>query len=421
MVSEINSLLNGKKIIFSLLFVFSLFVLLLPFQDTVLSNSPLRFLGKSPSFIFLIFFTFLYALRAGFNKSFGLVLSYVLLMSLISFLSYYGGIVYGRELNEKGLNLFILNFILFLPFLFVMREGFFSKKMREMVLLSFFICFIGIFLVDIFHFKFFTMGFFHVKSIDQLRPRGFSYEPSMLAISIITLYLCSVCLLRRKIIFFDLFILFVLSFFIQSKGGILCLLVAAIAFFTFSKKKNSVFLIFSFIFIFSSFCFLMSLFLVDFERFTSTITRGTLVLVPIISLIHHPLGVGYFGFLDSFHTYLPEAISISKKYIDNEYGYREIERYLVASNDGAIGAKSFFLNNVIVFGWPFVVMYFYIFFKAIKLCKMFFRKDLEFLIWFLFLSLTLFVEGVGLYVFSLGFLVFRSEVVFEKNKEFKYE
>ncbi|MEL0622529.1 hypothetical protein V6238_05450 [Marinomonas arenicola] len=422
MVGKIKNFLDERQSLFYCFFYGGLFcfALLLPFQDTSLSESPLRFLGKSPSFLFLCLTFFLAVLKFGVNKFSIFILFYVCAFNFLSFLNYCDYFSYGRSLQGKGINLFVLNFIFLIPLLFNVEKSTLPRNFGWVVLLSFLICFLGVFLVDIFHFSFFTSSFFHVDTIDQTRFRGFSYEPSMLATSIISLYLCYICINNKKISVFDLVFISFLLFFIQSKGGLLCFLISILIAFNsvfFSLKKRYVFLLL--VMVFSSFCFLIFMFVLDFDKYTSTITRGTLVLVPLFSLLDHPFGVGYFGFLDVFHQYLPSAVEFSKEYIHHDSGFREIDKYLVADTDSSIGSKSFFLNNVIVFGWPFIFLYFYSLFSAVKKCRSISRKDLEVLVWFIFLSLTLFVEGVGLYALSLGFLVCKYEMhcVNKKNNE----
>lgn len=305
-----------------------------------------------------------------------------------------------------------------MPIFFNINKSFFPKRFDKVVLLSFYICLVGVFLVDIFDLSFFSSGFFHVDKIEQTRFRGLSYEPSMLALTIISLYLCYICIAKKEVRFIDLVLVFSLAFLIQSKGGILCLLLSFLIAFksVFYRLKRRYLIMFLIAFL-SSFAFLVSMFVLDFDKYTSTITRGTLLLVPLMSLFHHPFGVGYFGFLDAFHQYLPEAVNFSKSYINHEKGFREIDKYLIAKTDSSIGSKSFFLNNIIVFGWPFVVLYFYVLIRAIRKCREILRKDLEILVWFIFFSLTLFVEGVGLYALSLGFLVCRYEMYCANQKD----
>ena len=401
--------LNVKKITSISTF---LFILLIPFQNTVLYETPLRFLGKSPSFIFLLAIFLVVFLEFGFSRFFVFLLLYIVFVNVMSFFEYHDIFVYGRDLKIKGFSLFFINFIFLIPFLITIKSDF--KLVGEWILSSFLLCVLGVFLVDFFSFDFFNSAFFHVSNTTEIRPRGFSFEPSMLSITIISLYLCYISVAIKKLRSFDFIVISFLLFLIHSKGGLLCFLIVFNDTFFSLKKRYMFFLL---IVILSSFCFLIFMFVLDFDKHTSTITRGTLVLVPLFSLFEHPFGVGYFGFLDVFHQYLPRAVEFSKEYIHHNSGFREIDRYLISKTDSSIGSKSFFLNNVIIFGWPFIALYFYSLFSAVKKCRTISRKDLEVLVWFIFLSLTLFVEGVGLYALSLGFLVCRYEMYYANQKK----
>ena len=93
----------------------------------------------------------------------------------------------------------------------------------------------------------------------------------------------------------------------------------------------------------------------------------------------------------------------------------EAKGYVTAASDVAIGTKSFFWNNAICFGWPFVILFFLYVLDVVKKCRIYGRKDLELAFWFVIISLFSFVEGIGLYSISLFLTVLSYEI--RKDKE----
>lgn len=120
MVNKIDFLSDRYRGSFYFLFYSGLFffTVLIPFQDTSLSENSLRFLGKSPSFLFLCFVFSLSFLKFGVDRVFIFVFLYVCSLNFLSFLEYSDFFEYGRSLKTKGISLFVLNFIFFNAYFF---------------------------------------------------------------------------------------------------------------------------------------------------------------------------------------------------------------------------------------------------------------------------------------------------------------
>lgn len=403
----------------SLLFL----IILLPFQNTIFGLSPLGFLGKSPSFVF-IFFMYLFSLIKFFTldgkvdrfKFF--IVFYFVVFNVFSLFVFFDGFVYGRSLLGKGVNLLILHILFLFPiFIFV---SFRDQLYRYVFFASIAICLLGVILGDFFHLSIIETGFFHISERPSLRPRGFSYEPSMLSVTIFPLLFSALCLNNksRRFSIFHMLLLFFVSILTSSKGAMATLLISFFVVYFFSKKCFSIngFLVIIFIFLVSSFVasFLVRYMVLDVDTSTSVATRITCVFISIFSLLKYPLGVGYFGFLFSFQENIRPAIDFISSVSPFNLNFSEVSGYINATTDSAIGTKSFFFNNVIFFGWPFVFAFFYYVIIVVKKCREYKRTDLELSFLFVVVSLVTFVEGIGLYPISIFVAILNYELFKER-------
>jgi len=401
-----------------------LMILLLPFQNTIIGATALGFLGKSPSFIFIAILLFLSFLKFSYKikpiermKFF--VIFYFLVVNFISGIYFFDESSYGRPLFIKGLNLLFLNLLFLFPFFY--SVNFDNKKYKHLILLSFFISIVGVVFGDILHFGFVEYGPFQMSERLSPRPRGFSYEASMLAATIFPLIFSFFCLRNKSKDYsvYAICIFFAVAVFTSSKGAIVTIILANIFSYIFNKRLFTLKGLF-FLIVFSS-CvavlssFLIEHFLIDIKDNTSVATRVVCVLTAIFSLLQNPFGVGYFGFLHAFENNISEAISFVNSMSPVKLNMYEAKGYVTAASDVAIGTKSFFWNNAICFGWPFVILFFLYVLDVVKKCRIYGRKDLELAFWFVIISLFSFVEGIGLYSISLFLTVLSYEI--RKDKE----
>ncbi len=401
-----------------------LLIVFLPFQNTVFGLTSLGFLGKAPSFVFIVFlfvFSFLkFASVSGkvnkFKISFFLYLFFVSVLSTVFF---WGDIVYGRNLVLKGVNLFILN-ILFLFPIFI-PISFKNKIYKHAFFIAFILCVLGVFLGDFFHLSIIENGFFHMSERPSLRPRGFSYEPSMLAVTIFPILFSILCLNNKlkNFSFFYVAIFFMIAVLTSSKGAMATLVIAFFFAYFFSKKiislQGVVFAVLFFVATYFLGVVLIKHAMLDMENNTSIATRSVCVLVSVFSLLKYPLGVGYAGFLYAFQNNVQSAIDFMIYLIPFELNFSEVSGYLNAHTDSSIGTKSFFFNNIIYFGWPFVFFFFGYVIYIIKECRKYKRIDLELSFLFIVISLVTFVEGVGLYPMSVFIAILNYELFKERT------
>lgn len=405
-------------------FSLGLMILLLPFQNTIIGATALGFLGKSPSFIFIVIILFLSFLKFSYKikpvkRISFFVVFYFFIVNFASCIYFFCESSYGRPLFIKGLNLLFLNLLFFFPFFY--SASFDNKRYKHLILLSFFISIVGVVFGDVLHFGFVEYGPFQMSERLSPRPRGFSYEASMLASTIFPLMFSFFCLRNKSKDYsaYAIGIFFVVAVFTSSKGAIVTIILANIFSYVFNGRLFTLKGLF-FLVVFAS-CvaalssILIEYFSTDIKSNTSVATRVVCVLTAIFSLLQSPFGVGYFGFLHAFENNISEAISFVNSISPVKLNMYEAEGYVTAASDVAIGTKSFFWNNVICFGWPFVILFFLYVFDVVKKCRIYGRKDLELAFWFVIISLFSFVEGIGLYSISLFFAVLNYEI--RKNKE----
>lgn len=402
----------------------SMMILLLPFQNTVIGATDLGFLGKSPSFIFIAgllifsFFKFCSDIKPVSHARL-FILFYFFVVNIISGIYFFGDFAYGRPLFIKGINLLILNFLFFFPFF--CSVNFENKKFKFFILISFLVSVFGVVLGDALHLGFIESGPFQMSERVSPRPRGFSYEASMLAATIFPLLFSFFCLRNKSKDYsvYAICVFFAVAVFTSSKGAIITIIIANIFSYILNRKlftlKGLSFLILFSLCVTALGMVLIDFFLVDVRDNTSVATRLVCVLTAIFSLLENPFGVGYFGFLSAFKNNIPEAIAFINNMSPVRLNMYEAEGYVTSASDAVIGTKSFFWNTAICFGWPFIIVFFLYVFDVVKKCRRYGRKDLELAFWFVIISLFSFIEGIGLYSISLFFAVLSYEI--RKDKE----
>jgi hypothetical protein len=381
--------------------------------------TPLAFLAKSPSFIFVFL---LYAINLfqligraiKISKIKFLCLLYVFFVSVVSLCLFWGQEVYGRNLIIKGINLLILN--LFFLFPFFVDFCFNEKSVKMAFLFAIFLCLLGVVLGDYIHVSFIETGVFQMSERPSTRPRGFSYEPSMLSVTVFSLLFAYFCLGSKsgKLSIINILVLLVVAILTTSKGAMATFLLAIFFTYFLSKSLFTMRGLFFSILIIGLFIpvvqYLMSMVVLDMENNTSIATRSIAILSSIFSVLEHPFGVGTFGFLYSFKYFVAYAIDWFESFDQFGLLLYEAMDYLNAKDDSSIGTKSFFFNSLMCFGFPFLFAFILYVLKKIKQCRSLNRRDLEVGFWFVIISLVSFTEGIGLYPLSLFVVVLNFEL-----------
>jgi hypothetical protein len=121
----------------------------------------------------------------------------------------------------------------------------------------------------------------------------------------------------------------------------------------------------------------------------------------VVTMFHNPLGVGFSGFLPAINKYAPLAVDYLSRAAGGTFNFTELLSYVGADSDINISTKTFFFDNLLYFGLPFLVIF--ILFHRRLLA--FLRRDNSLYLYaavlFSLVALTTYVGGVGLYSFAL--------------------
>jgi len=98
-------------------------------------------------------------------------------------------------------------------------------------------------------------------------------------------------------------------------------------------------------------------FILDIEQSTSIATRSTMILGAILNVIEFPFGVGFTGYIPALVAKIDSAAEISSQLLGMPINLWELESYQTQNSGFAISAKSFFFDQAVVFGMPFVLMW----------------------------------------------------------------
>ena len=136
----------------------------------------------------------------------------------------------------------------------------------------------------------------------------------------------------------------------------------------------------------------------DIEKYSSVATRSTIFLTGFASLLHYPLGAGFFGYLPSIYENGPKALSFLDSLFPNLLNFDEVVEYFVIGTVEGVGTKSF-LMDWFIFGGVFFIYY------CVKSVKIFIKIALELkdfyilaLLIFGLISVSLFMPADGRYI-----------------------
>lgn len=361
-----------------------LFIALCPIQDFVLQGTPLRSLGASPCIFPLGVLVFVEGAKwlssAKPRIRFGVMVSfaYVLLTALYG-LYVFGASSHGENLIWKGITSFIsLTTILFAAALDYEKNA----AVRTATYVAFTLVIVGFLfgnsnpaglppLVE--------NGVLHFTPFNPLlddRPRGLASEPAQFSITAIVIGLLAVHVTRspaRKTLLLLLTVgLLVAS---GSKGGILtlftCLIVLCIMKWhsKWYQVAGSLFVLFPLGVVLI--WLIPNLFPEESFVISGTVpTRFSMILCSLITVAHHPFGVGLPGFLPAVGKYLPDAMSTIESVFLIPLNFTEVSGYLTSAD--TVSTKTFFFDQLMRFGIPFA-WFFFVF--IIRLLRGLARKE----------------------------------------------
>lgn len=355
------------------------FIALSPIQDVFLQGTPLRGVGASLSLVPLLVMIALifarWALRGTFtiHRVVLICVAYACAVTAYGFL-YFGTTVYGENLFLKTLTN-LVSFALPLLAVFIPRYEL-RSTVRAACYTAFAVLVFGVCFSHPTPFglpRLLENPLFHYKTLLPSevaeRPRGLSTEPSYLSITVIAICLLCAYLSRRRLSK-SFFALAALALLIASgsKGGILvlfiCLFIVALT--KWHKWYQAPLLAVILIPLgFFAMSLIPTMFPEEgFETSNSVQTRASMILCALNTVAHHPLGVGFSGFLPAVVAYLPNAMDTLQAYSPLPLAFPEVSQYLISSED--VGTKTFFFDQLMRFGIPFAVFFFVVMMKLLK-------------------------------------------------------
>lgn len=399
-----------------LLFVFVAFM---PFQDIGLSSTPLGYAGASLSLIPLLAILaiqiakWILQKQHNINKLYIASVLYMLGVTLVYFASA-GLESHGENLIFKSVKLFILTILFVYPIFFINYEK--APHIKYAVAAAFTISLAGMLLPQLGFDWLDSNSMLHATENGNMRSRGFALESSTLSIQIVTLGLLTMHFFTNRLTRGLLLVAITTSLAIMhSKGGIaatgLTVFCSMLLLRKIAKWKKTLAIIVGLLIALSSLYLVLDSVTTDWEEYSSTATRLTMVITAILIAAHNPFGVGFSGYLSAINAYLPEAIDL----FNLPLNYSEVSAYIAQDSGKGISAKTFLFSYLMYFGWPFVIGFVLFFVELIRRIRRVGSLPLLAAVLFSFFAICTYSDGIGLYNVSLVFGVAFSEA-FRKNK-----
>jgi hypothetical protein len=345
-------------------FLVCMAVVLCPFQDTILQLTPLKLTAASFSFVPLMCLFAFSAVRHWLRSPFVVNRKILILVA-------YCGMVCAANLVWVENGEAILHVRSFLPYTLLTALVLFTvlcvqyrpgRWLRAAVYCAFFFTILGMVLDR-------TLGPNAVSFLQETpsmsgRPHGFSTEPGTLSVQIVAIGMMTAHYLSKKWQKWSIGVVTCgLLVFSSSKGGVISLILCATVLglaksraSLLSKMAAAVFLI-PFIYLGSLLVASMFGTLIEANQTSTIATRLSMTMYALITVAHHPFGVGFTGFLPSIPRYLPQAMSFVQGLFPFPLAFVEVKEYLYPPQSQA-DCKTFFFDYLAFFGLPFAVVFF---------------------------------------------------------------
>ncbi len=215
------------------------------------------------------------------------------------------------------------------------------------------------------------LGWLHGIPNFNMRPRGLSAESSHLAASFALLMIIWGATKSQKIKWLCLLSTILVMFYIRSKGGLIIVAVCTVAYVILLlcswlsakvislKKFSAISLLMFTLSIVASFVFinLKEMFIIDILYFTSSGTRLSLALTALLIGASSVTGVGFTGYLPALVAYIPTTVNRLKQ-MNIRLNFNEVLHFVHQASDTSITTKSFWLDNIVIFGIIFIFIFF---------------------------------------------------------------
>jgi hypothetical protein len=412
------SIFPRKKVSFGETCVF-LFIALCPIGDFMLQGTQLRGFGASLSIFPLCGLAILgieeWVLSAKMSVSPNvlIILSYVLITALYGLL-YFGISSQGENLIWRG----ITSLINLFAFIFAATLNYSNRQIvRRAIYVALAFVLLGFFFGNSNPLGLPVLaenGVLHFTPLIDDRPRGLASEPSMFSITAVVIGLLSVHVAKSrsgKILLFVLTIGLLIAS--GSKGGLLMLFICAIILSVMrwhSKWYHVGALLFVFFPLGVALIWLVPTLFPENSLLTfSTVpTRVSMVLCALMTVMHHPFGVGLPGFLPAVAKYLPNAITTVESISPVSLNFGEVSDYLTSAD--MVSTKTFFFDQLMRFGIPFACVF--VLFVTQLLRRLAEQKQTILMVAVLAsaIAMTTYIVGVGNFAIAILFGIAINEV-----------
>lgn len=346
--------------------LFFLFIILLPFQDSGLSETPLRMFGLYLSNLPLMMmialsvvnFMVMGRIKKEYKKYIG-VFIYIFIYSLLV-------TVFRSDDISTSIYKIITNSILliFMIISFYYSRQYFSV-IKKYIWLVFLINLLGCLFCDILSIDFGT--FIHRSSAEYGRFRGFTSEASWFGYTTVLLgFLAAECSSVRMLRYGYFILAIVIAFIGGSKGTIACIPLAVFLYFIFGIKKHiylkCISIPFSLFVIYEVFSiFLLDNFILDLSEATSFSTRISSMIAGLLIFIHYPFGTGYGSFVPILKEFFLQGYDLLNQYIPVYIlSYSEIMSTVQDPQAVGLTIKNNFIQYLTLFGVPFIYVLYYL-------------------------------------------------------------
>jgi len=384
---------------------------LIPFQDSILQATPLRFAGSSLSVVPLTILALIYfsewLLRGVYDIDRRALIGslYVVLVTLLNFVVF-GIQSQGVNLIVKAINVGVLLILFLMPIFSVDYSD--VDTVRWGVLCAFFVSVVAVLLGDFGLLpQLIQNPVFHNTPIDDLRPRGLAKESSMLSLQIVTLGLLAMHISTSKVGRMVIGVITaLLIIYSGSKGGILTILITLLVL-PLLRRALSWRQAFAFILIFVPLGFVAYQRMVEqiagnfLSETTTAATRLSVAVCGVMTVLKHPFGVGLGGALPAMYENLPRALEWVRLRSPVPLNFSEVNEYLFSSTNS--GTKIMFLEITIMFGVPAAIVCLYF------LISLIIRANREN---FVFLLIALVASSIAILTYVDGLILYNIPLLY---------
>ena len=346
--------------------LFFLFIILLPFQDSGLSETPLRmfglYLSNFPLMMMIalsvVNFVAMGRIKKEYNKYIGLFI-YIIVYSLLI------TIFRGDDISTSIYKIVTNNILLiFMIISFYYSRQYFSV-IKKYIWLVFLINLLGCLFCDILSIDFGSI--IHRSFTEYGRFRGFTSEASWFGYTTVLLGVLAAECSSVRILRYAYFVLAIIIAFIGgSKGTVACIPLAVFLYFIFGIKKHiflkCMLIPFSLLVMYEVFSiFLLDSFIVDLSEATSFSTRISSMIAGLLIFIHYPFGTGYGSFVPILKDFFLQGYDLLNQYIPvYVLSYSEIMSTVQDPQAVGLTIKNNFIQYLTLFGLPFVYVLYYL-------------------------------------------------------------